>query len=100
MISDILHTLNVGMRQHLMHWVASLFKQHSQIDKFNQLWAMIPPLPGFTHFNTPYSQVTNGVVRRQKPSGISLFQCSWGLFQTVCKAKGFALQKPCCVSRT
>jgi len=40
-----------------MDWVTSFLQQHSRIDKFNQLCAMMPPYPGFARFNRPYSQV-------------------------------------------
>jgi len=57
-LPDILHTVYLGMHKHLMHWVTSFLEQHSRINKFNQLWAMMPPCPGFARFNKPYSQVT------------------------------------------
>jgi len=44
----------------LKHWMArveSILEQHSTIDTFNQLWAMIPPYPGFARFNNPYCWV-------------------------------------------
>jgi len=36
----------------------SVLEQHSRIDKFHQLWAMIPPHPGFARLNKPDCQVT------------------------------------------
>jgi len=41
-----------------MDWETSFLEQHSRIDKFNQLLAMMPPNPGLTQFNKPCSQVT------------------------------------------
>jgi len=46
-VSDILHTISLGMLKHVMDWVTFFHKQHSRIDKFNQLWAMMPPYSGF-----------------------------------------------------
>jgi hypothetical protein len=43
----ILHTVYLGMLKHLMDWVTSFVEQHSMIDKFNQLLAMMLPYPGF-----------------------------------------------------
>jgi hypothetical protein len=57
-VPDILHTVNLSMLKHLMDWVTSFLEQHFRIDKFNQLWAMMPPYPGFARFDKPYSQVT------------------------------------------
>jgi len=58
MVPDILHTVYPSMLKHLMDWVTTFPKQHSRINKFNELWVMIPPYPGFTRFNKPYRQVT------------------------------------------
>jgi hypothetical protein len=57
-ISNIWHTVYFGMVKHWMDLVTSFLKQHYRIGKFNQLWAMMPPYPGFTRFNKPYSHVT------------------------------------------
>jgi hypothetical protein len=52
-IPNILHTVSRGMLKHLMEGVTSFLKHHSRIDKFNQLWVMMPPYPGFARFNKP-----------------------------------------------
>jgi hypothetical protein len=57
-VPNILHNIYSGMLKHLMDWVMSFLEQHSTMDKFSQLWAMMPPYPGFARFNKPYSQVT------------------------------------------
>jgi hypothetical protein len=41
-VPDILHTVYLGILIHLMDWVMSFLEQHSRIDKFNQLWVMVP----------------------------------------------------------
>jgi hypothetical protein len=57
-VPDILHTVSHGSLKHLMDWVTSFLEQHSIIDKFNQLWAMMPPYPRFARLNKLYSHVT------------------------------------------
>ena len=57
-IPDILHTINLGMLNHSIDWVTSVFEPHSRIDKINQLWVMMPPYRGFARFNKGYSQTT------------------------------------------
>jgi len=57
------------MVQHLMDWVTSCFEQHSRIGKFNQLWAMMAPYPGFAQFNKPYSHVTQSSGKEIKALG-------------------------------
>ena len=69
-VPDILRTVHLSMLKHLMDWVTSFLKQHSSIDRFNQLWAMMPPYPGFAGFNKPYSQVT-------KSSGNQIQALGW-----------------------
>ena len=68
-VPDILHTVYVGMLKHLMDWVTSFLEQHSMINKFNQLWAMMPSYPGFARFNKPYSQVTQWSGKEMKALG-------------------------------
>jgi hypothetical protein len=68
-VPNILHTIYPGMLKHLMDWVMSFLEQHSRIHKFNQLWAMMPPYPGFTRFNMAYSQVTQFSGQEMKALG-------------------------------
>jgi len=49
-VPDILHTVDPGMVRQLMYWVTSFIEIHSGIGKFNQLWPMMAPYPGFTWF--------------------------------------------------
>ena len=42
-IPNILHSIYLGVLKHLMEWVTSFLEQHSRINKFNQLWVMMPP---------------------------------------------------------
>jgi hypothetical protein len=69
MESDILHTVCLGILQLLMDWVMSFLEQHSRMDKFNQLWAMMPPYPGFARFNKPDSQVMQWSGKEMKALG-------------------------------
>jgi hypothetical protein len=93
MISDILCTLNVGIRQDWMHWVPSLFEQHSGIDKFNHLWAMMPPLPGFTEFNKPYTQVTQWSCKEMKALRHFIVSVFLGTFSTLLASKRIPFTK-------
>jgi hypothetical protein len=68
-VHDILHTVCLGMLQHLMDCVTSFLKQHSRIDKFNQLWVMMPPYPGFAQFKKPYSHGTQWSGKEMKALG-------------------------------
>jgi len=68
-VSVIFHTIYLGMLKHLLDWVTSFLEQHSRIHKFNQLWAMIPPYPGFARFNKLYSQVMQWSSQEMKAFG-------------------------------
>jgi hypothetical protein len=68
-VPDILYTFYLGMLKHLMDCVTSFLEQHSRIDKFNQLWVMMPPYPGFAQYNKPYSQVTQWSGKEMKALG-------------------------------
>ena len=68
-VPDILHTMYLGMGKHSMDWVTSFLEQHSRIDKFNQLWAIMPRYPGFARFNKPYGQVMQWSGKEKKALG-------------------------------
>jgi hypothetical protein len=68
-VPNILHTIYLSMLKHLMNWVTSFLEQHYRIDKFTQLWAMMPPYPGSAQFNKPYSQVTQWSGKEMKALG-------------------------------
>jgi hypothetical protein len=72
-IPDILHTIYLGMHQHLIDWVTSFHEQHSMIDKFNQVWEIMPLCPDFASFNKPYSQVTQWSGKEMKAFGHMIF---------------------------
>jgi hypothetical protein len=54
-VPDILPTIYLGMLKFFLDWVTSFLAQHSRIDKFNHLWAMIAQYPGFARFNKAYA---------------------------------------------
>jgi hypothetical protein len=57
------------MLKHLMDWVTSFLEQHARIDKFKQLWAMMPPYPGFARLNKPHIQATQLSGKEMKALG-------------------------------
>jgi len=68
-VPDIFHTVDLRMLKHLLDWVTSFLEQHPRIDKFKQLWAMMPPYPGFARFNKPYRQATQWSGKEMKALG-------------------------------
>jgi anthranilate/para-aminobenzoate synthase component II len=55
-----------------MHWVTSFLEQQSRIDKFNQLWIMMPPCPGSPRFIKSYSQVIQWSGSEMKTLGCAI----------------------------
>jgi len=68
-VPDIPHSVYLSMLKHLIDWVTSLIEQHSRIDQFNQLWAIMPPYSGFARLNQPYSQVMQWSGKEMKALG-------------------------------
>jgi len=83
-IPDILHpiNLNLSMFSHLINWVTSFLEQHCLIDKFSELWAMVPSYPGFAQLNKPYSQVTQCSSKEMKVLGQVIFPFLQRLFDS------------------
>jgi len=79
-IPDILLTFHLCILQHLTEFVTCFLNQHSRIEIFNQLWAMIPSYHGFDRFNNSYSQVTQSSGKEMEALGTWLLQCLWRLF--------------------
>ena len=68
-VPDIPHTIYLAMLKHLTDRETSFLEQHSRIDKFNQLWEMMPPYPGFARFNKPSGQVMEWSGKEMKALG-------------------------------
>jgi len=65
-VPDIIYNVYLGMLKQVRSWVTSFLEKHSMIDKFNQIWAMMPPYRGFAWFNMPSSQVTQCSGKKMK----------------------------------
>jgi len=48
-MSDILHTMQIGMLDHLQKWIFHFMKVHERLDKFNAIWLSMPAY----HDHTP-----------------------------------------------
>jgi len=68
-IPHILNTIYLGMLKTLTDCVMFFLEQHSRIEKINQLWAMMPPYPGFVQFDKQYSQVMQWSGKEMKALG-------------------------------
>ena len=55
---DILHTLLLGMLEHLMKWVMEFLSYVGRTTTFDYIWSRLPPYPGFTRPNKAYRSVS------------------------------------------
>jgi hypothetical protein len=68
-IPDVLHTIHLGILKYLMKWIVPFLELYKHIDRFNDLWAIMPHYPGFARFNMPYSAVTQWSGEEMKALG-------------------------------
>jgi hypothetical protein len=99
-VSDILHTIHLGMLKPLVDCVMSFLEQHSRIDKWNQLKVMMPPLCGFAWFNKPYSTVTQWSGRDMKALGRLIVPVLRSPVEALWQAKRYPSQMTCWALRT
>jgi hypothetical protein len=54
---DILHTVHLGVIDHLMKWVADFMRNHKRLDAFNAHWRRMSSYPAFRQFSKEYGAV-------------------------------------------
>jgi len=64
---DLLHTMQIGMLDHLQKWILHLMKTHKRLDKYNAIWLSVPAYHDLTPTNESYEQVSqwNGKEMRE-----------------------------------
>ena len=55
---DILHTVYLGILDHLMKWLIPFLKDHKRHALFDAIWSVVPAYPALLRFNKPYSAVS------------------------------------------
>jgi len=68
-VRDILQTTYFGTLKNLIECVMSFLDQHSMMDKFPLLRAMMPSYPSFARFDKQYSQGTQWSGREMNAVG-------------------------------
>jgi hypothetical protein len=53
----LLHTMHIGMLNHLLEWLQAFLRDHRRFDRFNNLWLSVPP-----YLNTAAPRLTYGEV--------------------------------------
>jgi len=55
---DLLHTMQIGMLDHLQKWIFHFMKTHGWLDKYNALWLSVPAYHDLTLKNKSYEEVS------------------------------------------
>jgi len=56
--SDLLHTMQTGMLNHLQKWIFRFMKTHERLDKYNAIWLSVPAYHDITPKNKSYAEVS------------------------------------------
>jgi hypothetical protein len=55
---DLLHTMHIGMLEHLQKRIFHFRKTHKLLDKYNAIWLSVPPYHDLTPKNMSYEEVS------------------------------------------
>jgi hypothetical protein len=56
--SDLSHTLQIGMLDHLQQWIFHFMKTHERLNKYNAIWLSVPAYHELTPKNKSYEEVS------------------------------------------
>lgn len=54
---DLLHTMQIGMLEHLQKWLSNFMKTHDRLDRYNAIWLSVPAYHDLTPKNKSYDEV-------------------------------------------
>jgi hypothetical protein len=63
---DLLHTMQIGMLDHLQKWIFHFIKTHERLDKYNALWLSVPAYHDLTPKNQSYEEVSQWNGKKMK----------------------------------
>jgi len=55
---NLLHTMQIGMLDHLQKWIFHFMKMHEWLDKYNAIWLSVPAYHDLTPKNKSYEEVS------------------------------------------
>jgi len=55
---DLLHTMQIGMLDHLQKWMFHFMKTHERLDKYNAIWLSVPAYHDLRPKNKSYEEVS------------------------------------------
>jgi hypothetical protein len=63
---DLLHTMQIGMLDHLQKSIFHFMKTHERIDKYNAIWFSVPAYHDLTPKNKSYEEVSQWYGKEMK----------------------------------
>jgi len=88
---DLLHTMQIGMLDHLQKWTFHFMKTHERLDKYNAIWLSVPAYHDLIPKNKSHEEVSQRNGKKMKEMSRYLLgvvtQSLWG---------GSAAQRPIC----
>jgi len=55
---DLLHTMQIGMLDHLQKWIFHFMKMHKRLDKYNAIWLSVATYHDLTPKNKSYEEIS------------------------------------------
>jgi len=62
----LLHTMQIGMLDHLQKWIFHFMKTHEWLDKYNSIWLSVPVYHDLTTKNMSYEEVSQWNEKERK----------------------------------
>jgi len=66
---DLLHTMQIGMLDHLQKWIFHFIKKHERLDKYNAIRLSVPAYHDLTPKNKSYEEVSQWNGKEMKEMG-------------------------------
>jgi len=93
---NILHTMQIGMLDHLQKWIFHFLKTHEWLDKFNAIWLSLPPYHHLIWKNESYEEVSQSNGKEMKEMSQYLLgvvtQSLWGGSPAQCPIFNHAIE--------
>jgi len=66
---DLLHTMQIGILDHLERWIFQFMKTYKWLDKYNAIWLFVPAYHDLTPTTKSYEEVSQWNGKEMKEMG-------------------------------
>jgi len=63
---DLLHTMQIGMLDHLQKWIFHFMRMHEWLNKYNAIWLSMPAYRDLTPMNKSFQEVSQSNGKEMK----------------------------------